>query len=187
MGIEMASLIQRAEDYWFAPWRTVIRDALDVIKTSDTVSPSKIALAMADRVMIARGKFVKKDAIPWAFYAVVAFHVFCVACTLMYPFFTSSRDFDGWYFVVISLVYLHWLVCYGECILSWAEKKLYYREYEIGDAPLHCWFMDAFSLPGLVTFLCLYTVLLCLGVSRVLLRNFKVSRAELGFSIKFRR
>jgi hypothetical protein len=181
----MESLVKRAEDYWFAPWRTVMRDALDVIKSSNTMSPTKIAIAIADRVMIARGRFSKKDVVPTTFYVVVAFHVVCVACTLMYPFFTESRDHDGWFFVVLGLVYLHWLVCYGECILSWAEKKLYYDEYNIGDAPLHLWFMDALSLPSLVTFICLFVMVSWTGVARVMIRNFKIRRGELGFSVKF--
>jgi hypothetical protein len=183
----MASLIQRAEEYWFAPWRTVMRDALDVIKTSNTMSPTKIALAMADRVMIARGRFSRKDVIPWGFYAVVAFHVLCVACTLMYPFFTMSRDFDGWFFVVLGLVYLHWLVCYGECILSWAEKKLYYDEYNIGDAPLHLWLMDAMPLPSLVALLCLFVIVSWVGIALVVLRNLKLHSGEIGISLKFAR
>lgn len=183
----MASLVQRAEDYWFAPWRTVMRDALDVIKSSNTMSPAKIAIAVADRVMIARGRFSRKDVIPAAFYAVVAFHVLCVACTLMYPFFTESRDHDGWFFVVLALVYLHWLVCYGECILSWAEKKLYYNEYNIGDAPLHLWFMDALSPPTLVALLCVLVIVSWTGIARVVLRNLKFRRGKVGISIKFAR
>lgn len=181
----MDALIRRADDYWFASWRAVVRDALDVIRTADTASPTRLAIAMADRVMIARGRFVRRDRVPAAFYAVVAAHALCVGALLAYPFVARSRDLDGWFFVVLGLVYLHWLVCYGECVLGWAEKKLYYREYALGDAPLHCWFMDALSLPALVAFMCAFVAVSVAGVALVVLRNVRFSRGEAGFTLRF--
>ena len=181
----MACFIDRADNYWLQSWRTVFEDTMDVINKNETLSPSKLMLAIADRVMFARGRFEKRRTIPLLFYVVALLHLAGVIALLSYPLSTQSRKHDGLYIIALGAVYLHWVVFYGECIMSWAEKALYYKKYTMGDAPLHCWFMDALPLKALIAISVIFSIISAVGISKVLFRSLIMRSREIIVSIKF--
>lgn len=160
----------------------VVADAVAAVRSR--AGAAAIAVAFAERAMLARGRFARRAAVPALFYGVVALHAACVVALLAYPFL-ADRDRDGWFLLLLAAVALHWLAFRGECVLSWAEKALYYERYRLGEAPLHCWFMDAYALPGVAAFMAAFFAVSWAGLARLLLRNVVLRPGEVGVSVRF--
>lgn len=77
-------------------------------------------------------------------YFVILFHTVFTVLMLVYPIVVKTREYDGVYIGIAVLTMMHWVVLKGECIVGWLEKRLFYEEYYMGQAPRQAWFMDAF-------------------------------------------
>jgi len=57
-------------------------------------------------------------------------HTIFVTSLIIFPLITSKYDLQ--YAILILLMTLHWVLCCGECIISYFEKKLLNDKYQMG-------------------------------------------------------
>ena len=109
-----------------------------------TGTPTERFTAALQTWLSSRDKLIRKQRVSRWFWLFVTLHVVLGMVLLLHPVL-FSRDYDGWVFLLLMSIVVHWSICYGECVLSIVEKKLFYDEYAVGMHPLHQWYMDIFS------------------------------------------
>jgi len=60
-------------------------------------------------------------------------HTFNDLFVSTYIFFFRTTKYDIYYLIYVFLIYLHWFIFKGECVLSYIEKKLLVNTYKLGD------------------------------------------------------
>ena len=144
---------------------------------ADAAAPTHRLRIAVERWLSSRGQLQRRERVPPWFWAVVVFHMLLGAIMLLHPV-VFPREYDGWLWLMLACIAVHWLVCCGECIVSVVEKKLFYSDYTIGTFPLHQWYMDVFSARGCVLIACCICVSWLVCVLTLVTRNFQVDWAR---------
>jgi hypothetical protein len=138
----------------------------------------------ADKWLSTRGKLERKEAVPFWFWAVVAIHVLLGLLMLTHPI-VFPRVYDGWFFLLVSCIALHWLLFCGECIISVLEKKLLYKRYRIGQYPLHQWYMDVFSTRQCIIIAAVIAMMWLFCVGTLIWRNIELGPSQMMYTLMF--
>ena len=91
-----------------------------------------VAIYMVKRIHIESRKEVLIFVNRFLHYLIIIFNIFYVVI------FTAKSDIV--FLIYAIMLIMHWIFCYGECILTYMEKKLLNPGYKIGEAPYrHEW------------------------------------------------
>lgn len=157
----------------------------DSLRANKWPSAEEVLSAMEKHVVRSKGTFVKRAQVPIVFYAVALVHLAGVIAIGLYPLLVRTRRHDGWWVVALMLIWVHWMLLYGECFMSWLEKKLYYRAYKLGQEPAHSWCVDAFAprpvMAGVLVMVAVYAASFC----TVAARNVSASTCHGGLGVDF--
>lgn len=132
---------------------------------------------LLETLLLGQGRFAKREPrernTPLLF-LVVCVHIFIVVALISYPYLTAPSRRDIAILGITALISVHWLVFKGECILSYWEKSIYYKDYQMGVAPLHHWFVDAVDTKIAIVIAILFVVLMTTSMAILVLRNFQM-------------
>ena len=155
-----------------------------------TPDPGRSALrrlqACVEQAVKMRGSFQLRGPVAsQVLLLVTSLHAAFVAAIIAYPFVVSSRSHDGVFLGIIALVFVHWVLLKGECVLSYVEKRLRYKDYRLGDAPVHMWWADMYSLRVALALIWAFSAGIALSVAVTCLRNVGVTRRGVSLALRF--
>ena len=117
---------------------------------------------------------------------VTSLHAAFVVAIIAYPFIMPNAH-DGVFLTIVALVFLHWVLLKGECILSFLEKRLCYVDYHLGAAPVHMWWADMYSLPVTLALIWAFSSGLAASIAVTCLRNIRINRSGITMTLRFGR
>jgi hypothetical protein len=171
------------------PWIVVLEEW--VTRMSRGAFPRDDDMTSFERVMrcvkqlaYMRGVFQVRKPTPRTLWGVTLVHLALSMFILLYPF-VCPRAYDGFYFAFMVLLMLGWLVFKGECFISLFEKKLYYANYRMGDAPIHQWWSEALPIEHVLLVGWFFVVGWSVSLLLTTLRNVSLHSDGVGFSVRF--
>jgi hypothetical protein len=115
---------------------------------------------------------------------VMSLHFIIAAGIVAYPFVCSSAH-DGIFLALAVLTMVQWVVMKGECGISYIEKRLYYKDYHMGDAPIHQWWSDLLPLQYVLFIGWFFVMGWTLSLGLTLLRNVTIRNDGCALVLRF--
>lgn len=154
-------------------------------ETSDGTEPFQRTRALMGRIFAELKNAVSQKGVlerregspPTLFHAVVVVHALIVLFIISYPLLSSHwmfpglRAYDGFFLVFCAAIAMHWMALNGECVLSYIEKRLFYKNYAFGQMPLYQWHVDVLSTRAYVALWTVIILGMMFSVSITVLRN----------------
>jgi hypothetical protein len=136
-----------------------------------------------------KGQFERNERPSNMLYIVAGLHILISALIVVYPLFTTFaprwKRFDGFYIIAVGAIVSHWLLFRGECILSYIEKRCFYRNYKMGAAPVHIWEIDVIPTALVLKIILALFSMFYIAVSWTILRNIKPTARKWALHIVF--
>lgn len=167
----------------------VVETGIEVLSMGDfkpdrTLRPMERLTKCTEYALCRRGRFQRRAQPPIALHAVTCLHIAISLSIILYPFL-APKTYDGIFLVTLLAVGLHWMLFKGECILSYVEKRMFYSDYNMGDAPVHQWWCDQLSIGAVLTVIWVFMLGVNISIMLVLLRNITLRGDGLSFALSF--
>jgi hypothetical protein len=172
-------------DTFLKPWVDAFVKTSRENKGDESRSAIGMLVSSLGRMLRMRGVFRRRARLPVIFFIITSFHFSVAVMFGLYPYLVRTTKWDGFYMLAGLAVFAHWMLCMGECLVSWVEKKLFYEEYTMGAAPLHHWFMDAMPVWKGLSVVALFVTSWCLATACVMLRNIEMDGCGVRMAAQF--